>query len=76
MRARGNAVWGVDAADDLAESAGRRLDRFMLADITDRGRIGELLGEESFDVIVFADVLEHLPDPIGTLRSYLRFLAP
>jgi 2-polyprenyl-3-methyl-5-hydroxy-6-metoxy-1,4-benzoquinol methylase len=76
MRARGCTVWGIDAADDVAEPAGRRLDRFISADVSDRGRVGELLGEEPFDVIVLADVLEHLPDPIGTLRSYLRFLAP
>lgn len=76
LRRRGNAVWGVDVAADVAEPAGRRLDRFVLADITDRAAIGESLGDERFDVIVFADVLEHLPDPVGTLRSYLRFLAP
>src|ERR1035438_6556209 len=76
LHTRGNAVWGIDAADDVAEPAARRLDRFMQADITDHARIDELLGDERFDVIVFADVLEHLPDPVGTLRSYLRFLAP
>ena len=76
LRRQGNAVWGIDAADDVAEPATRRLDRFMLADVTDRARIGALLADERFDVIVFADVLEHLPDPLGTLRSYLRFLAP
>jgi SAM-dependent methyltransferase len=48
----------------------------MLADVADHARIGELLGEERFDVIVFADVLEHLLDPVGTLHGYLRFLAP
>jgi SAM-dependent methyltransferase len=76
LRARGNVVWGVDAAQDIAEPAARRLDRFMLTDITDATAIGGLLGDERFDAIVFADVLEHLPDPVGTLRSYLRFLAP
>jgi 2-polyprenyl-3-methyl-5-hydroxy-6-metoxy-1,4-benzoquinol methylase len=76
LRTRGNAVWGVDAADDVVEPAGRRLDRFILADIDDRARIGESLRDERFDVLVFADVLEHLPDPVGTLHSYLPFLAP
>jgi 2-polyprenyl-3-methyl-5-hydroxy-6-metoxy-1,4-benzoquinol methylase len=76
LRPLGNTVWGVDSAADIAPAATQRLDRFMLADITDHARIGELLDGERFGVIVFADVLEHLPDPVGTLRSYLRFLEP
>jgi 2-polyprenyl-3-methyl-5-hydroxy-6-metoxy-1,4-benzoquinol methylase len=76
LRERGNSVWGIDAAQAIAEQARRRLDRFILADVVDGGAIGELLGDERFDVIVFADLLEHLPDPVATLRSYVRFLAP
>ncbi len=76
LRAQGNAVWGIDAAAEIAELAARRLDHFMLVDMLDGARIGELLGEERFDLIVFADVLEHLPDPVDTLHGYLRFLAP
>ncbi len=76
LRERGSTVWGIDAAADIAELAARRLDRFMLADIADGERIGELLEGERFEAIVFADVLEHLTDPVGTLRDYLRFLAP
>jgi 2-polyprenyl-3-methyl-5-hydroxy-6-metoxy-1,4-benzoquinol methylase len=76
LRESGNTVWGIDAAGDIAAAATHRLDRFMLADITDRDAVGGLLGEERFDTIVFADVLEHLPDPVGTLRAYGRFLAP
>jgi 2-polyprenyl-3-methyl-5-hydroxy-6-metoxy-1,4-benzoquinol methylase len=76
LRERGNTAWGIDAADDIAQLATRRLDRFIQADIVDGPRIRELLGDERFDAIVFADVLEHLPDPVGTLRGYLGFLAP
>jgi 2-polyprenyl-3-methyl-5-hydroxy-6-metoxy-1,4-benzoquinol methylase len=76
LRTRGNVVWGVDAAPDVAEPAARRLDHFVLADVTDRAAIAELLGDERFDVVVFADVLEHLADPVATLRGYVRFLAP
>lgn len=31
---------------------------------------------EAFDCIVFADVLEHLRDPWGTLKRYLQWLKP
>jgi 2-polyprenyl-3-methyl-5-hydroxy-6-metoxy-1,4-benzoquinol methylase len=76
LRMQGNVVWGLDSADDVAERAAQRLDRFIQADVLDRVRIRELLGEERFDAIVFADVLEHLPDPVGTLSAYAGLLAP
>jgi 2-polyprenyl-3-methyl-5-hydroxy-6-metoxy-1,4-benzoquinol methylase len=76
LRRQSNTVWGIDAAQGIAELAARRLDRFVLADIANHRHVAELLGEERFEAIVFADILEHLPDPVATLRSYLRFLAP
>jgi 2-polyprenyl-3-methyl-5-hydroxy-6-metoxy-1,4-benzoquinol methylase len=76
LRELGNTVWGADAAEEIAELATQRLDRFLLVDVIDRDRINELIGKERFDVIVFADVLEHLPDPVATLYSYRHFLAP
>ena len=76
LRESGNTVWGADAAVDVAALATQRLDRFALVDVIDHDRVEELLGEARFDVIVFADVLEHLPDPVATLRRYRSFLAP
>jgi 2-polyprenyl-3-methyl-5-hydroxy-6-metoxy-1,4-benzoquinol methylase len=34
------------------------------------------VGFEGFDCIVFADVLEHLNDPWGTLARYIQWLKP
>jgi 2-polyprenyl-3-methyl-5-hydroxy-6-metoxy-1,4-benzoquinol methylase len=76
LRKLGNTVWGIDAAGEIAKLAAERLDRFLLVDVIDRDRVVELLGDERFDAIVFADLLEHLPDPVATLCSYRRFLAP
>lgn len=76
LRELGNTVWGADSAREVAAAAEERLDRFMLVDVTDPVRVGELLGQEVFDVIVFADVLEHLVDPVRLLDEYRRFLAP
>ena len=38
----------------------------------------ETLGfeRESFDVIILNDVIEHLPDPLGTMRYCASLLAP
>lgn len=76
IAARGNEVWGIDNAEAIAEIAGERLHRFLLADITDHDAVGRALVGESFDVLVFADVLEHVFDPVGMLAFYRRFLRP
>jgi 2-polyprenyl-3-methyl-5-hydroxy-6-metoxy-1,4-benzoquinol methylase len=76
LRELGNTVWGADSAQEIADVAAERLDRFVLVDVTDAGGVADALGDERFDSIVFADVLEHLPDPVGTLKSYRRFLQP
>jgi SAM-dependent methyltransferase len=34
------------------------------------------LGESSLDIVVLMDVLEHLPDPTGTMREAMRALKP
>jgi 2-polyprenyl-3-methyl-5-hydroxy-6-metoxy-1,4-benzoquinol methylase len=76
LREAGNEVWGIDSAPEVAETASARLDRFVLADVTSPEAVAAALGDVRFDVIVLADVLEHLPDPLGTLRLYAGHLAP
>jgi 2-polyprenyl-3-methyl-5-hydroxy-6-metoxy-1,4-benzoquinol methylase len=74
LKARGAAlVAGIEKHDEAASRARARLDKLVHGDLEqsvpafDRGE---------FDVIVFADVLEHLTDPDRTLACFLPLLAP
>lgn len=67
----GNTVTGIDSSPEIESIAAKRLSRVIHGDVADID-----LGEERFDVIIFADVLEHLPWPAGVLRRYLQWLAP
>ena len=75
MRAHGGRVTGLDSASAIAGTARARLDRFVLVDLTDQTAVSEALAGEQFDVVVFADVLEHVYDPVGMLVFYRGFLA-
>jgi SAM-dependent methyltransferase len=67
----GNQVTGIDESAEIVEIAGKRLSRVVTADVQQAD-----LGDEQFDVIIFADVLEHLAWPVSVLKRYLRWLAP
>jgi len=75
-RKKGNVVWGIDWSKDTIEVNNQRLDKYINEDITNFEKVRKSLGKRKFDVIVFADVLEHIYDPIGTLKFYLDFLKP
>ena len=70
-RRLGYEVVGVDVAE--RPGARSRVDRFVLADL-DRG-LPEAAGE-GFDVVLAADVLEHVRDPGALLGQIERVLAP
>lgn len=66
-------VWGIERDPALAEQARQRLDRVVTGDISEAPMLDLL--PASFDVLVYADVLEHLVDPWSVLaaqRSLLR----
>ena len=67
----GNEVTGIDSSPEIEKIAGTRLSRVVVADVLDAD-----LGNEQFDVIIFADVLEHLPWPVSAMKRYLRWLKP
>jgi len=68
-------VVGVEVSERAAEVARERLTEVLVGDVATLGLV-ERFGEASFDVVIFADVLEHLSDPGAVLRSVLPLLRP
>lgn len=71
----GNDVTGIDSSAQIAGIARTRVSRIVQEDLEDFDAVSRSLGQERFDVIIFADVLEHLVWPLSTLRRYLHWLA-
>lgn len=71
MTRAGHQVVGVDLVE--SQGVGARMSRFVQCDL-ERGLT--LDRDECFDVVVAADVLEHLRDPERLLREALRHLRP
>lgn len=72
---RGCRVSGVDIDAAAAEPAREVLDELVIADI-DRSPLTEHFKAESFDAVIFGDVLEHLVDPWAALRDATTLLRP
>jgi SAM-dependent methyltransferase len=67
----GNEVTGIEESSVACEVAAKRVAHVVQADLQHAE-----LGDARFDAILFADVLEHLAWPVGSLRRYLQWLAP
>ena len=72
---RGCTVTGVEIDPEAAEQARPHLKDVVVADL-DTTPLGSLGIDDRFDVVVFADVLEHLKDPEGTLGAAAGLLRP
>jgi SAM-dependent methyltransferase len=66
----GNRVTGIESNPAAVTVARTRIAEVILSDLE------RFATSRKFDVIVFADVLEHLAWPIGILRKYLDLLKP
>ncbi len=71
----GCTITGVEVSEEAAEEARRHCARVIVGD-AERLDLDSVLGEERFDVILFADVLEHLREPQSLLAGVRRFLSP
>jgi len=71
----GAQVTGIEYSPAMAAEAEKVLDRVFVGDAT-AVIDGTSLEGMQFDAIIFADVLEHLPDPWLVLRRAVRLLSP
>jgi SAM-dependent methyltransferase len=69
-------VTGIECHPAAQDVARDRTDELLSADLSDEKTVTALLDGRRFHVILFADVLEHTPDPLSVLRFYVRFLRP
>jgi 2-polyprenyl-3-methyl-5-hydroxy-6-metoxy-1,4-benzoquinol methylase len=72
---RGCTVVGIEIDPEMAERAADFCERVIVGDLDTLDLAAEL-GDERFDTIVAADVLEHLRDPLGALERLRPFLKP
>lgn len=75
LEAQGARVVGIEIDPQMAERAAPHCERMIVGDL-DTLDIEAALGDDRFDAIVAADVLEHLKDPLATLERLRPFLAP
>jgi methionine biosynthesis protein MetW len=74
-RDRGCRVLGIDIDRDAVAVARSQGVEAVVADLTARSVL-EVIGDRRFDVIILADVLEHLVDPAGVLAPLVAALGP
>ncbi|WP_316367471.1 glycosyltransferase [Candidatus Thiodiazotropha sp. CDECU1] len=65
---KGCYVVGVEIDRGMANKAKSNCDRVIVGDVQNRGWL-KSLGDERFDVITCADILEHLRDPTALLKK-------
>lgn len=75
MVERGCNVVGIELDPEAAEVAEKWADSVVVGNI-DEGDVWDFVKDESFDVVVLGDVLEHLRDPLASLRHAVRKLKP
>jgi SAM-dependent methyltransferase len=72
LRSRGfNELYGIEINPDATSKLEGLYAQHWIGDVE---KLALPLPDESLDCIIFADVLEHLVDPWGALRRYLRLL--
>lgn len=66
-------TWGIEMMPEAAGKAGTVLDRVLCGDFNS---IAPTLPQNSFDAVIFNDVLEHMLEPEIALKDALGLLGP
>jgi SAM-dependent methyltransferase len=74
IKRTGAHVTGIEIVPRSIERARKVLDEVLAADIGSDRALHDALGARRFDLIVFADVLEHTVDPRAVLERLLPYL--
>lgn len=72
---RGCTVVGIELDPEMAKRAERHTERMIVGDL-DQLDLAAELGDDRFDAIVAADVLEHTRDPLRILGQLRELLTP
>jgi 2-polyprenyl-3-methyl-5-hydroxy-6-metoxy-1,4-benzoquinol methylase len=73
LKSNGNTVDGITYSHDEAKIAAGRINKVQVLDLNKHDAVDAAV-QGTFDVLLFADVLEHLLDPLGTLRLFMKRL--
>jgi len=75
LRERGCRVWAVELDKAAAEKAREHCEDVAVLDL-ERADLSDVFAWAEFDVVLLLDVLEHLRDPVATLRQVAVCMAP
>ncbi len=68
-----NEVWGIEVNQKAAEQAKKYCQQVFIADIENNSLS---IPDQYFDIVIFADVLEHLKSPAEVLKSIRKKIKP
>ena len=69
IKKKNNIVYGIDISKERLKIAKKRLDRVFRQDVNQIN-----IPSHKFDVLIFADILEHLENPLLLLRTSKKYL--
>ena len=71
LKEKGHSITGIELDESSASLAKDYCKKLIIGDIE---TLNPQLKKESFDLIIFGDILEHTKDPEAVLKKYLQFL--